>query len=226
MTSDRGEPAVRGAQRAAVLERVADAVPRLSGRRVRVAVDGIDGAGKTWFADDVARVLTRRGYAVQRLSIDDFLSPTVVRYARGRRSPEGYWLDSHDLPRFVRAVTTEPAGAPAEPAAPAEPGGEPADAPAEGAVLVADGIFLHRGELQDLWDLTVYLEVPFDVAFARMARRDGRSPDPTAKENVRYCEGQRLYLAERDPASRAHLVVDNTDFSAPVLLRRRLPSEA
>jgi uridine kinase len=210
MTSDRGEPPARGAQRAAVLERVADAVPRLPGRRVRVAVDGVDGAGKTWFADDVARVLTRRGYAVQRLSIDDFLSPAVVRYARGRRSPEGYWLDSHDLPRFVRAVTAEPAGG----------------VPAEGAILMADGIFLHRSELQDLWDLTVFLEVPFDVAFARMARRDGRSPDPAAKENVRYCEGQRLYLAERDPASRAHLVVDNTDFSAPTLLRRRLPSDA
>jgi uridine kinase len=209
MTSDRGDAPVRGAQRVAVLERVADAVPRLPGRRVRVAVDGVDGAGKTWFADDVARVLTRRGHAVQRLSIDDFLSPAVVRYARGRRSPEGYWLDSHDLPRFVRAVTAEPAGV-----------------PAEGTVLVADGIFLHRGELQNLWDLTVYLEVPFEVAFARMARRDGRSPDPAAKENVRYCEGQRLYLADRDPAARAHLVVDNTDFAAPVLIRRRLPTDA
>jgi len=224
MTTDRGEPPARGAQRMAVLERVADAVPRLTGRRVRVAVDGVDGAGKTWFADDVARVLTRRGFAVQRLSIDDFLSPTIVRYARGRRSPEGYWLDSHDLPRFVRAVTTEPPAAPAEGAASEGAASDPA--PSEGAVLVADGIFLHRGELQDLWDLTVFLEVPFDVAFARMARRDGRSPDPAAKENVRYCEGQRLYLAERDPASRAHLVVDNTDFSSPTLLRRRLPSDA
>jgi uridine kinase len=209
MTTDRGEPPpVRGAQRVAVVERVADAVPRLPGRRVRVGVDGIDGAGKTWFADDVARVLTRRGIAVQRLSIDDFLAPAIVRYARGRRSPVGYWLDSHDLPRFVRAVTAEPAGV-----------------PAEGAVLVAYGIFLHRGELQDLWDLTVYLDVPFEVAFTRMARRDGRSPDPAAKENVRYSEGQRLYLAERDPASRAHLLVDNTDFANPTLIRRRLPSD-
>jgi uridine kinase len=204
MSEDRGDPPRSGAVRAAVLDRVADAVPRITGRRVRVAVDGIDGAGKTWFADDLARVLTRRGFTVQRLSIDDFLSPATVRYARGRRSPAGYWLDSHDLPRFVRAITTEPHGA-----------------PSEGAVLLTDGIFLHRGELQDLWDLTIYLDVPFDVAFARMARRDGRSADPAAKENVRYSEGQRLYLAERDPASRAHLVIDNRDFASPTLVRRR-----
>lgn len=188
-----------GEQRGAVLRRVADAVPALAGRRARVAVDGVDGAGKTWFADDLARVLTGRGIAVQRLSIDDFLAPTVVRYARGRRSPEGYWLDSHDLPRFVRAVTAE----------------------GQAGVVVVDGIFLQRDELVDLWDLRLYLEVPQEVAFARMARRDGRSGDPAAKENVRYSEGQKLYLAECDPASRAHLVVDNTDFGTPALVRRR-----
>ena len=190
-------------KRAAVLRRVADAVPRLDGRRVRVAVDGLDGAGKTWFADDLARVLGERGTAVARLTIDDFLAPTTVRYARGRRSPEGYWLDSHDLPRFTRAVTAPGAG-----------------------VLVADGIFLQREELRDLWDLTVYLEVPVDVAFARMARRDGRSADPAAPENVRYSEGQKLYLAACDPAARAHLVVDNTEFGAPLLVRRRLRDPA
>jgi uridine kinase len=185
-----------------VLERVADALPRVEGRRPRVAIDGVDGAGKTWFADDVARVLTGRGMVVQRLSIDDFLAPTTVRYARGRHSPEGYWRDSHDLPRFVRAATTEPKSS-------------------AGSVLVVDGIFLLRGELQDLWDLTVFLDVPFDVAFDRLARRDGRPADPEARENVRYTEGQRLYLAERDPAKRAHLVVDNTDFTNPTLVRRR-----
>jgi uridine kinase len=191
-----------------LLRRVADAVPRLDGRRARVAIDGVDGAGKTWFADDLARVLTGRGFAVQRVSIDDFLSPAVVRYARGRRSPEGYWLDSHDTPRFVRAVSAE---------------GPAAGGPA--GVVVVDGIFLHRDELMDLWDLRVFLDVPTDVAFDRMARRDGRSADPAAKENVRYSEGQKLYLAACDPASRAHLVVDNTDFSAPLLVRRRLAAE-
>jgi uridine kinase len=193
-----------GEKRGAVLQRVADAVPRVDGRRARVAVDGIDGAGKTWFADDLARVLTGRGLAVQRLSIDDFLAPEVVRYARGRRSPEGYWLDSHDLPRFVRAVTAEPAGGP--------PG-----------VVVVDGIFLHRDELVDLWDLRLFLDVAPELGFARMARRDGRSADPAAKENVRYSEGQKLYLAACDPPSRAHLVVDNTDVTTPTLVRRRTP---
>jgi uridine kinase len=186
-------------KRGAVLRRVADAVPQLEGRRVRVAVDGRDGAGKSWFADDLARVLRDRGLEVARLSIDDFLAPTTVRYARGRRSPEGYWLDSHDLPRFTRAVTASGAG-----------------------VLVADGIFLQRDELVDLWDLRIFLDVPEAVAFTRMARRDSRSEDPTAKENLRYSQGQNLYFTTCDPTTRAHLVIDNTEFGAPLLIRRRL----
>jgi uridine kinase len=187
-----------GEKRAAVLGRVADAVPQLDGRRVRVAVDGVDGAGKTWFADELARALTGRGVPTTRLSIDDFLAPTSVRYARGRRSPEGYWLDSHDLPRFTRAATA-----------------------GESGVLVVDGIFLQRDELVDLWDLRVYLDVPFDVAWGRVARRDGRDADPESQENRRYNEGQKLYLTECEPAVRAHLVLDNTDFANPTLVRRR-----
>lgn len=187
-------------KRGTVLRRVADAVPKLEGRRVRVAVDGADGAGKSWFGDDLARVLEGRGLAVARLSIDDFLAPEVVRYARGRRSPEGYWRDSHDLPRFVRAVSAD------------VPGSD---------VLVTDGIFLLRDELLDLWDLRVFLDVPPEVRFGRMARRDSRSPDPEAPENLRYSKGHDLYLAECNPLTRAHLVVDNTDFATPTLIRRR-----
>jgi hypothetical protein len=35
--------------------------------------------------------------------------------------------------------------------------------------------------------------------------------------NTRYVGGQRLYLAEVDPASRATWVLDNTQLDAPVL---------
>jgi uridine kinase len=54
-----------------------------------------------------------------------------------------------------------------------------------------------------------------------VARRDGRDADPTAEENRRYNEGQQLYLTECAPATRAHLVVDNTDFTSPTFTRRR-----
>ena len=83
------------------------------------------------------------------------------------------------------------------------------------AVLIVDGIFLHRRELSDLWDWSVWLDVPYEVAYARMALRDGCDPDPEAASNSRYRLGQELYLREADPRSAASAIVDNSDLAHP-----------
>jgi uridine kinase len=67
-------------------------------------VDGIDGAGKTTFADELAAVLRDRGHAVIRALVDGFHNPREVRYRRGRRSAVGYYLDSFDYDRLRRVL--------------------------------------------------------------------------------------------------------------------------
>jgi uridine kinase len=86
-----------------------------------------------------------------------------------------------------------------------------------GVVLVLDGLFLHRDELHDLWELSVFLDVPFDVTAARMAARDGSNPDPHNPSMRRYVDAQRTYFKSCTPAKRADLVVDNTDWDRPAL---------
>ena len=194
--------------------------------RVIVAVDGLDGAGKTVFADGLAEVFAETGDAVFRASIDGFHRPRIERYARGRRSPEGFYLDSYDYPTF-RRVLIDPFRDGAQTAA--ATGFQLAafdvvrDAPVESqwvtapldAVLVVDGIFLNRPQLRDLWDWSIWLDVPFEMAFARMALRDGSDPDPDAPANARYRQGQELYLDEARPREAASVIVDNTDFARP-----------
>ena len=162
--------------------------------RVIVAVDGIDGAGKTVFADGWAETFAETGAAVFRASIDAFHRPRAERYARGRMNPEGFYRDSYDYATF-RRVLVDPFRDGAQ--AGSGTGFQLAafdvarDAPVESqwvtaprdAVLVVDGIFLHRRELRNLWDWSVWLEVPRPVAFARMALRDGSDPDPDAPAN-------------------------------------------
>jgi uridine kinase len=60
-----------------------------------------------------------------------------------------------------------------------------------------------------LWDVSVFLDVAFEVSVARMARRDGSHPDPAHPSNRRYVDGQRLYLSACAPSSRATFVVPN-----------------
>lgn len=206
--------------RLALLEKIAGRITETGA--VRIGVDGVDGAGKTIFADQLADGLRTAGRDVVRVSIDGFHRPRRLRYQRGRSSPDGFWLDSYDYQRFRAEVV-----------APFSPGGdrryreairdvtsdqavdlEPQTAP-DGALLVVDGIFLHRDELADCWDYSMFLRVGFDETFARMAKRDGCPADPTAPENSRYYAGQQLYLGACDPEGRAEVVIDNTDPDTP-----------
>lgn len=181
-----------------------------------VGVDGVDGAGKTTFTDALGDHVRAAGTPVVRVSIDGFHRPRAERYRQGRTSPSGFFEDSYDLAAF-RAAVVEPL----------RPGGDRrvrtaafdhrTDRPVEvspGTVVLVDGIFLHRDELADAWDLSVWLEVPFTTTFARMAVRDGCPADPDDPANARYRDGQLLYLARCHPHARATLVVENDDAPA------------
>lgn len=194
--------------------------------RVVVAVDGYDGAGKTTFADGLASAFAEDGSAVFRASIDDFHRPRAERYARGRTSPEGFYRDSFDYATF-RRVLVDPFREGWQTSA--TTGFQLAafdlgrDAPLASAwvtaprdaVLIVDGIFLNRPELRGLWNWSVWLDVPVDVVFQRMAQRDGTDPDFLAPSNTRYREGQELYEREAEPRLAASAIVDNTDFDHP-----------
>ena len=77
------------------------------------------------------------------------------------------------------------------------------------ATLVVDGVFLNRPELRGLWNWSVWLEVPVEVADARLIARDGRGL------TARYLGGQELYLAQARPRVAASVIVDNTDPDRP-----------
>lgn len=197
--------------------------------RVVLGVDGVDGAGKTTFADGLAQTFAEAGIAVFRASVDDFHRPRAQRYARGRTSPEGFYLDSYDY-ATLRRVLIDPFRDGAQTAG--ATGFQLAafdlhrDAPVEAqwvtgprdAVLIVDGIFLHRPQLRAVWDWSVWLEVPFTTSYARMALRDGCDPDPDAPSNARYRRGQDLYLAEAAPRSAATWAIDNSDLGEPRVL--------
>jgi uridine kinase len=93
------------ARRRDVLLVIAARVPVAAGAdAVRVAADGVDGAGKSVFADQLADVLREQARPVVRASVDDFHRPRGQRYRRGRSSPSGFWLDSLDVPFDVTAA--------------------------------------------------------------------------------------------------------------------------
>ncbi len=224
--------------RSRVLRSIAQSVAaRCAKPRIAVAIDGASSTGKSTLADELAAVLAGDGNSVVRASVDSFHRPRQERYERGVDSPEGYYYDSHDLnalrtelltpfvegKTFVRrAVFDEPSDTPLR---------TPREAVPVSAVLVFDGLFLHRPELLGYWDITVFLyaderreqqwqhylttELPADDEARRadIERRIARA------RHDRYVIGQRIYETAADPVQTATFLIDNDDFANPRLLR-------
>ena len=83
--------------RSALLAELAARILRISvSHPVRVAIDGVDGSGKTTLANELIEPIKGHGREVIRASIDGFHRPRKERLRRGEYSPEGYYYDSFD----------------------------------------------------------------------------------------------------------------------------------
>lgn len=191
--------------------------------RIVLAVDGLDGSGTAAFADALAEVFAEDGSAVFRASMTGFQRPRAERFARGRDSADGYYLDTFDEATFRRTLID-----------PFRTGGSAGfqlaafdadrDAPVEAqwvtaprdAVLVVDGVFLLRPELKGIWEWSIWLEVPPRIAFANLARQGRGEADPDAPANARVRGAQRRYWREADPRRDASAIVENSDPTAPI----------
>ena len=199
---------------------------------VRVAIDGPDAAGKTVLADQLAPILEVAGRPVIRSSIDGFHRPRAQRLERGAESPEGYFRDSFDY-AALRAALLEPLG----------PGGdaryrrrvfdyrtdERVESPIEVAlpdsILLFDGVFLLRRELNEMWDFSIFVAVPFAETRRRAAVRDlalfGSEDEVLRRYATRYVPAQQLYLELEHPQSRADVVFYNRNPAKPRMRLRR-----
>jgi uridine kinase len=207
--------------RAQVLECLASRVSAIRlAHPTRVAIDGIDAAGKTHLAKELAELLAAQGRKVITASLDGFHHPREIRYRLGSLSPEGYYNDSYDYESLL-SVLLLPLG----------PGGNrrcrtrihdlqnespvrdkyirvPAD-----AILLMDGIFLHRPNLIDFWDFRIFVHIDFDTCLQRAMQRDLRLLGSVEAVKQRYLEryipAQRQYLESVNPQTLANVVVDN-----------------
>jgi uridine kinase len=199
---------------------------------LRVAVDGVDAAGKTTLASELAQVIEARGRSAIRASLDGFHQPRALRYRRGPDAPEGYYADAFDYAALRNALLL-----------PLGPGGSrvyrravfdyrtdlpllaPEDVAPPDTVLLVDGVFLLRPEIADLWDYRIFVDVTFATALDRAEVRDlahfGSVKSVRERYQRRYLPAQRLYLAKERPRERADAIYHNDDPAHPTLTFRK-----
>ena len=201
---------------------------RMGAGILRVGIDGVDGAGKSCFAAELAAALAPTPLICA--SVDGFHHPRAHRYVRGRNSPAGFYYDSYNYAGLKAALLD-----------PLSPGGSRryrtaifdheqdtavtmAEQLAEPPlILLFEGIFLHRPELRTYWDYSLFLYVSPAVSVARCLARASTpdvTHDPTAPEHRRYVAGQALYLATCHPEQRATHLINNEQLATPFLVAR------
>ena len=192
-----------------------------------VCLTGVGCSGKTTLAAELVAIVRGAGRPVVPVSYDDFHFPRERRHRQGRASAAGYLDDSFD-PAALRGLVLDrvAAGAPSiVPAAydlaedaPVDP--EPVPLPTDGVVLV-EGSFLLVPELADGWDLSVMVVAEPGRVLERGLVRDADLGPPEQVRELylrRYLAAEALHQERDDPWSRADVVVDLTDPTAPRLL--------
>lgn len=190
---------------------------------LRVAVDGVDAAGKTCFSNELRSILEVRGHTVIQASIDGFHNPQEIRYKKGRENPEGYYYDSFNYRDLIKSLLR-----------PLGPKGNRSyktrifdyrnnihlsndlQHATEDTILLFDGVFLLRSELNHMWDLRIYLDISFHESLKRGVNRDeGNKQEITKLYRTRYIPGQKLYFKEVNPLKRADIIIRNSKINNP-----------
>jgi uridine kinase len=224
-------PPAASPRRAALLDDVTGQVLARGAGRLRVAVDGLTAAGKTSFGHELAERISAAGRPVLRASLDDFKRPWRERHLYDRESGEGYYRNAFDF-AAMRSLLLEPAGPDGsgdcvlcsiDPLTQIDHSTAVTRA-APDAVLVVDGLFAFRPEINAYWDFRVWLDVDPELSVRRGTSRDEGTwagPDAEAVHRDRYLVAARHYLAEVDPLRLVDVVIDNTHFDRPEVLDKR-----
>ncbi|MDP9334724.1 MAG: uridine kinase, partial [Actinomycetota bacterium] len=171
--------------------------------RLRIALDGLTAAGKTSLGHELAHGLARRGRPAFRASLDDFKRPWSETHLYDRVSGEGYYRNACDC-EAVRRLLLEPSD-PARDGRVALCSVDPLTQVdhsdiktrmSRNGVLLVDGVFACRPEINSYWDLRVWVEIAPELSVRRGTDRDaemeGGAQEAAALHRGRYLASEML----------------------------------
>lgn len=188
----------------------------------RIAINGIEGTGKTVFAEKLTKHLNSDDITAIQVSIDGFHFNKEIRYKQGRDSAIGYYENSYDEVAFTdKVLKSSQSESPNYTIATHDLETdnylnlEPIKLENH-TVLISDGAYLFKPNYRDYWDFKIYLKTSFEIAVKRGVERDKSSLGgyELTKEKFknRYHKASKIYLSENDPEKIADLIIDNSDF--------------
>ena len=196
---------------------------------LKVGIDGRCAAGKSFLANELASTLGQCGLDVLRPSVDGFHHSRERRYQQGEYSALGYYEDAYDY-RTVVDFLLGPLSGDSFPVLCRQVAHDvrtdlrvaaPPISVGVNSVLLFEGLFLFRREIDAYWDFRVLLDIDAATSLSRALARDViESADVVQRKyEARYEPAWQIYLNEEHPQSKADVIVDNRDYSHPQILK-------
>ncbi len=194
-----------------VLKSIAEEILHNYGHgRALVAVDGRHGAGQQQFSEDLAVALSVRGAKVFNARIDDFFRPRADREREGWLDPVAHYREAYDY-SLLRRVLIDPFHTGGSTGFVLTGFDEVRDQPVfqpkwmsagPDAILIVDGVFLHRPELAGMWNFSIWLDTQAE-----------ESDDPERARNIASDEA---YLAKVNASEKATVIIDHRNPEKPI----------
>jgi len=208
-------------RRLPIFERILNDINRkkLKNKAFVIGINGIDGAGKTKFAESLEKFLISRNYKTQAIHLDDFHNPRALRYA-GENQVENYYNRSFNISLIIEKLL-----APLRRNSAFSTRLTVLDLPTDkysiekeysfnhNTIVIFEGVFLFRKELSPYIDYKIFLDIPFEESLKRAGARD--SEEIFNKYESKYLPAQAKYLQEYPSRQVADMVIDNTDWEQP-----------
>ena len=195
-----------------------------------VGVNGIDGSGKTMLSTELHRQLEAQGLPVTIVHIDDFTQPRSRR-AASNDPIEHYYNNTFDIDTLRNAVLAPLVArrqlgsvllrheSPHDPSQLVEHSYSFSGGP---SVVIVEGVFVFRPELADYFDTKIFVDIPLSEMRQRAIERDvPRFGFGVLKKYLtRYLPAQTRYLEVVRPFDIADIVINNTDWHNPYIVKR------
>lgn len=192
-----------------------------------IGINGVDTSGKTIFTGEYSRYLKSIGIKNQILHMDDFHNPRELRY-QGNDEVEAYYRYAFNYPQAIEEILK-----PIK-----EQGCLDTEVTClnldtdryetvrhynleESAILLVEGVLLFREPLLPYLDGRVFLSISFEEVLNRARLRDvpKYGEEFLNKYITKYIPIQKRYLTEHKPMEESDIVIDNTDYHRPMLLK-------
>lgn len=184
-----------------------------------VGIDGLGGAGKSTVSEQICGELAADGIHTILLHMDDFIHPREVRYNSAYPAWQCYYelqwrLDYVvDVIRRLKETGAQRIALELYDKEHDQYTTEQYDI-TQNTVVLLEGVFLQRKELQGLFDYRIYVDVPESIRLQRVLKRDtyiGNEQQIIDKYKTRYFPAERHYFNTYRPDLAADAIISEYD---------------